>query len=440
MLYFNIYSHLRYLEAELEVRVLPAIDKVQLQHITTLGVCPEQLPPPSTAPQPQPGLRLPLAFQDDFFNLSPEQLSFEGVKAQTARLNLTARAIVFLYIRADLDRAARLLALWEEKPIVAAYLLGTNRIKMVVWDLRELLQSVGRLRTRPPDWVDPFNFGRFMEAKRRRMENFLQEQLRVAAASARDTAERQARLRQGLAALPDPSPDTVRASFVPTLMSLGPLEPLPPGESAKARSRSARKRRAREYRRLEQLGLHEPKRPRESWTLPESTEVGAAGDHLGVGLRLVSDRPQVRPSPSHTEVAPAQPPEDTAQPATTAQPTVETQETRTVNIVEPEPEPEPSTSAAAYGIFARLGPRPPVIQLEIDSSDEDLGKYSPASEELLLLVELFIQVFKLSRRTRGQGGRPSRCPETDPQAAIKDGGHPTRGWCPASRKTPLLRA
>jgi hypothetical protein len=71
---------------------------------------------------------------------------------------------------------------------------------------------------------------------------------------------------------------------------------------------------------------------------------------------------------------------DTAQPAAdTTQPAVETQETRTVNIVEPEP--QPSTSAAAYGVFARLGPRPPVIQLEIDSSDEDLGKYSPASEE-----------------------------------------------------------
>ncbi len=274
------------------------------------------------------------------------------------------------------------MALWEEKPVVAAYLLGTDRIKMVVWDLRELLQSVGRLRTRPPDWVDPFNFGRFMEAKRRRMETFLQEQLRVVAASARDTAERQARLRQGLAALPDPSPETVQASFVPTSMSLGPLEPLPPGETAKARSRSARKRRAREFRRLEQLGLHEPKRPREDWTLPESTDVGAAGDHRGVGLRLTSDRPLVRPSPPHTEVTPAQLPVDTAQPATdTTQPTVETQETRTVNIVEPEPEPQPSTSAAAYGVFARLGPRPPVIQLEIDSSDEELGKYSPASEE-----------------------------------------------------------
>jgi hypothetical protein len=212
-------------------------------------------------------------------------------------------------------------------------------------------------------WVDPFNFGLFMEAKRRRMEKFLQEQLRVAAASARDTAERQARLLQGLAALPKPSQDTVRASFVPSLMSLDPLEPLPPGETSKARSHSARKRRAREFKRLEELGLHEPKRPRESWVLPESTEVGAAGDRLGLGLRLSSDRPPVSPSPSHTEVAPAQPPEATAQPAIATQPTVDAQETRTVNIVEPEPEPQPSTSAAAYGVFARLGPRPPVIHI-----------------------------------------------------------------------------
>jgi hypothetical protein len=155
---------------------------------------------------------------------------------------------------------------------------------MVVWDLRELLQSVGRLRTRPPEWVDPFNYGLFMEAKRRRMEKFLQEQLRVAAASVRDTAERQARLLQGLAALPEPSPDTVRASFVPTLMSLDPLEPLPPGETSKARSRSARKRRAREFKWLEELGLREPKRIRESWVLPESTEVGAAGDRMGSSI------------------------------------------------------------------------------------------------------------------------------------------------------------
>jgi hypothetical protein len=115
--------------------------------------------------------------------------------------------------------------------------------------------------------------------------------------------------------------------------------------------------------------------------MPESTDAGAAGDRLGVDLRLSSDRPPVRPSPPHTEVTPAQPPEDTAQPATATQLAVDTQETRTVNIVESEPEPQPSTSAAAYGVFARLGPRPPVIQLEIDSSDEDLGKYSPASEE-----------------------------------------------------------
>jgi hypothetical protein len=394
VLFSGIYHHLRYLEANLEVRVWPALDKVQLQHITTLGVCPELLPPPSTVPQPLPGLKLAPAFQDEFFDLPPEELTYEKVKAQTARLNLTARAVVFLYIRADIDRATRLLALWEERPIVAAHLLGTDRIKMVVWDLRELLQSVGRLRTTPPDWVDPFNYGQFMEAKRRRMEKFLQEQLRVAAASVRDTTERQARLLQGLAALPEPSPDTVRASFVPALMSLGPLGPMPPGESYKARSRSQRKRRAREFKRLEELGLHEPKRPRESWVLPELTEVGAAGDRQGSSLRPGSDRPPVGPSPPHTDVAPAPLPEATVQPAAT-QPPVEPQETRTVNIVEPEPEPQPSTSAAAYGqpepqpstsaaaygVFARLGPRPPVVQLEIDSSDEDLGKYSPASEE-----------------------------------------------------------
>ncbi len=46
VLFYNMYSHLRQLEATLKVRVWPGIDKVQLQHITMLGACPEQLPPP----------------------------------------------------------------------------------------------------------------------------------------------------------------------------------------------------------------------------------------------------------------------------------------------------------------------------------------------------------------------------------------------------------
>jgi hypothetical protein len=58
-------------------------------------------------------------------------------------------------------------------------LLRTEHIKMIVWELQELLLSMGCLRMTPQDhdWVDPFNYGWFMEAKRHRIELFLQEQL-----------------------------------------------------------------------------------------------------------------------------------------------------------------------------------------------------------------------------------------------------------------------
>jgi hypothetical protein len=109
------------------------------------------------------------------------------------------------------------------------------------------------------------------------------------------------------------------------------------------------------------------------WGLPETIGEWVL-DSLPIGPRIALLRHTLTSLPLSLPLT--QP----SQPWTPPSPPMETQETRTVNIVEPEPEPQPSTSAAAYGVFSRLGPRPPVIQLEIDSSDEDLGKYSPASE------------------------------------------------------------
>jgi hypothetical protein len=49
--------------------------------------------------------------------------------------------------------------------------------------LREYLNNIGRLRQTLPDWTDPFNYGQYMDAKRRRVENYLIQQLQAAATS-----------------------------------------------------------------------------------------------------------------------------------------------------------------------------------------------------------------------------------------------------------------
>jgi hypothetical protein len=76
--------------------------------------------------------------------------------------NTTARNVLFLYMKEDADRAVRTLESWEADPSIARNLLGTDRIRSVIWDLREFLQSIGRLRTTPEGWVDPYNYGLYM--------------------------------------------------------------------------------------------------------------------------------------------------------------------------------------------------------------------------------------------------------------------------------------
>jgi hypothetical protein len=58
------------------------------------------------------------------------------VKAQTYRLNLTARGVMTLYIKDDVDRAIQLLPYWEDNQPVAHELLGTDWVKLLIWDLR----------------------------------------------------------------------------------------------------------------------------------------------------------------------------------------------------------------------------------------------------------------------------------------------------------------
>ncbi len=70
--------------------------------------------------------------------------------------NTTARNVLFLYMKEDADRAVRTLE------SIARNLLGTYRIGSVIWDLQEFLQSIGRLRTTPEGWVDPYNYGLYM--------------------------------------------------------------------------------------------------------------------------------------------------------------------------------------------------------------------------------------------------------------------------------------
>jgi hypothetical protein len=54
------------------------------------------------------------------------------VKAQTYRLNLTARGVMTLYIKDDVERAVQLQAYWEDNHPVAHELLGTDRVKLLI--------------------------------------------------------------------------------------------------------------------------------------------------------------------------------------------------------------------------------------------------------------------------------------------------------------------
>ncbi len=136
---------------------------------------------------------------------------------------------------------------------------------------------------------------------------------------------------------------------MPALMSLGPLNPPPPGEYTKARSRRVRKRRAKEYLRLEALSLRErsPKvfPPLE---LSEEADMGAARDQRGPGDSFGSEAPLVGPTPPH-DTASSQ--VDQPPPPSSTQP----QETWTVTLIAAEL--QPSMSRVAYGtdVFARLG-------------------------------------------------------------------------------------
>jgi hypothetical protein len=219
ILFFNIYNNLRVLGTKFEVRVWLALDKTQLSYLLTFGTTPEKLPPPSDTAQPLPGMRLPDSFRKAFFHLPPEQLSYTAVKAQTQRLNLTAHSVMTLYIKDDVDRAVQLLAYWEDNPPVAHELLGTDWVKLLIWDLREYLNNIGRLRRTPPDWTDPFNYGQYMDAKHCQVENYLIQQLQAAATSKKVAAGQESHLQQGLAALPNPDSPAIRASFVLALMT-----------------------------------------------------------------------------------------------------------------------------------------------------------------------------------------------------------------------------
>jgi hypothetical protein len=299
-----MYESLRQSEVGFDVRVWPGLDKVSLQHTITLGVDPEKLPPQSTEAQPRPGLRIPVSFRSDFFNLPPEKLSFKVIKAQVSHLKLSARNVMLLYIKEDVDRAVQMLASWEATPNIAQSLFIKDRIKTVVWDAREFLQSVGRLRTTPEGWTDPFNYGQFMEAKRQKVENRLLSDFQAVAKTA--TVKPENRIRQGPVALSPADFTAAKASLMPALINFGPLPPLPPGETQKARNRSARKRRAREYKRLEELGLRDPssRRPRISnSTSSAPTNVGPAGDHPGSGPEFDLDMPSEDSSMTYTGVA-----------------------------------------------------------------------------------------------------------------------------------------
>ena len=203
-------------------------------------------------------MRIPVAYRCEFFELRPSELTYANVRAHVDRFALTVRSLMYLYAKNSVDRAVELLEQWEADPTAALALLGPDRVRMIVWDLREFLNTAGRLRDMPEDWVDPFNHAQFMEAKRRRVQAHLQAQLQVAASTTASSAEQEAKLRQGLTALPSANDSAVVASFAPVFANLGPPLIVPEGETQKARSRSARRRRVREYQRLERLGLRKP--------------------------------------------------------------------------------------------------------------------------------------------------------------------------------------
>ena len=208
-------------------------------------------------------------------------------------------------------------------------------------------------------------------AKKRRVQDHLKEQLRIAAGKTSSSTTREAQLRQGLAALPASDNLSITASFAPVLVNLGPLPPIAPGEKLKARTRSARKKRLREHLQREELQRREASAvepPAENTPMETTPMEEAPAERPESGIMPESVGSQEHPLPVEVAVLTAQ--QDIAG-------TVN--EVRTVSFAAADPQPSTSQGPGNESIFSRLGPQIKSTHCEDYSSDDDLGKYSPAS-------------------------------------------------------------
>jgi len=85
------------------------------------------------------------------------------------------RDVLMEYARLNPDRAVRMLAHWEAFPLECFSLLHVDRAANTVIALRELLRSIGRLRSRPADWTDPFAAREIALGKRQRQFDHWQQ-------------------------------------------------------------------------------------------------------------------------------------------------------------------------------------------------------------------------------------------------------------------------
>jgi hypothetical protein len=251
------YDLLRYAGIETGQNVWPNHDEVGRSHLFTLGVDTLALPLPSTWPSSFTARFVHRQHLHHFFYLQPDRVTRQLFFEAAEKIGLPKRQVFLLYHKYDIDRAVEALDLWETQPSRITDMLGLGRGGLLVRDCRELLWSVGRLRERPADWVDPFHLDEQAVTKRQRLVTHLQQQWATQPEAARQQLAREATLQESVARVMATDAIPAGAAIGPFLTTMG-SQITESTLSFTGRSRSARRRKRRELTAMEAIGLRVP--------------------------------------------------------------------------------------------------------------------------------------------------------------------------------------
>jgi hypothetical protein len=215
------------------------------------------LPLPSTLPSSHTARFVHRQHLHHFFDLQPDRITRQLFFEAAEKIGLPKRQVFLLYHKYDIERAVEALDLWETQPKRITDMLGLGRGGLLVRDCQELLWSMGRLRKRPADWVDPFHLDEQAVTKRQRLVTHLQQQWATQAEAARQQLARGTALQESVARVMATDAIPAGAAIGPFLTTMG-TQITESILSFTGRSRSARRRKRRELTAMEAIGLRVP--------------------------------------------------------------------------------------------------------------------------------------------------------------------------------------